>query len=218
MVIPSMLSVRAFSAAPAGGPAPRSFSRARPHACDRGRRRSRVDRESGGGHADCGRCGDGNDLPCRRGRRSPSLGRRGRRHGLGRRRRPSASRHRGVAGIRTLPLSFCEPVFANGLADLLVVSDLPLQSGIRISATQMAQAITFVLRDADSTRTASASRISHATTRSPAQASSTRRSAGRTPRRMRGTRTSSPSSARSTRAAPSRRSRRSTSRPAAPWR
>lgn len=52
-----------------------------------------------------------------------------------------------VAGVRPLPGSFCEPVVSNGSADLLVVSDLPLQGGIRISTTQMAQAIAFVLRE-----------------------------------------------------------------------
>ncbi len=52
-----------------------------------------------------------------------------------------------VVGIRPLPASFCEPVLANREADLLVVSDLPLQGGIRISATQMAHAIAFVLRE-----------------------------------------------------------------------
>jgi DNA-binding SARP family transcriptional activator/ABC-type branched-subunit amino acid transport system substrate-binding protein len=52
-----------------------------------------------------------------------------------------------TAGIRPLPASSCEPVLANGEADLLVVSDLPLQGGIRENVQQMAQAITFVLRD-----------------------------------------------------------------------
>jgi hypothetical protein len=32
-------------------------------------------------------------------------------------------------------------------ADLLVVSDLPLQGGVRITTTQMAQAIAFVFRE-----------------------------------------------------------------------
>ncbi len=56
-----------------------------------------------------------------------------------------------VAGIEPLPLSVCEPaqVGAGGRADVLVVSDLPLQGGVRITATQMAQAITFVLRERD---------------------------------------------------------------------
>ena len=54
-----------------------------------------------------------------------------------------------VAGVRPLPASMCEPVVAGagGAADVLVVSDLPLQGGIRLSATQMAQAITFALRE-----------------------------------------------------------------------
>ena len=52
-----------------------------------------------------------------------------------------------VAGVKALPASMCEPAAAGGQADVLVVSDLPLQGGIRLSATQMAQAITFVLRE-----------------------------------------------------------------------
>jgi branched-chain amino acid transport system substrate-binding protein len=53
-----------------------------------------------------------------------------------------------VSGVRPLPTSLCEPVVAGeGESDLLVVSDLPLQGGIRITATQMAQAITFALRE-----------------------------------------------------------------------
>ena len=54
-----------------------------------------------------------------------------------------------VRGVDTLPASFCEPAIAGagGTADLLVVSDLPLQGGIRVMASQMAQAIAFVLRD-----------------------------------------------------------------------
>ncbi len=54
-----------------------------------------------------------------------------------------------VSGITPLPASMCEPVRAGaeGRADVLVVSDLPLQGGVRVTATQMAQAITFVLRE-----------------------------------------------------------------------
>lgn len=53
-----------------------------------------------------------------------------------------------ASGVRSLPTSICEPVVAGaGESDLLVVSDLPLQGGIRITATQMAQAITFALRE-----------------------------------------------------------------------
>ena len=54
-----------------------------------------------------------------------------------------------VSGITPLPASMCEPIRAGaeGRADVLVVSDLPLQGGVRVSATQMAQAITFVLRE-----------------------------------------------------------------------
>ena len=56
---------------------------------------------------------------------------------------------RTVAGVAPLPASICEPLRAGagGGADVLVVSDLPLQGGVRISATQMAQAIAFVLRE-----------------------------------------------------------------------
>jgi DNA-binding SARP family transcriptional activator/ABC-type branched-subunit amino acid transport system substrate-binding protein len=53
-----------------------------------------------------------------------------------------------VAGIRPHPGSTCEPVVAGkGGADLLLVSDLPLQGGVRVSTTQMTQAIAFVLRE-----------------------------------------------------------------------
>ena len=53
-----------------------------------------------------------------------------------------------VSGIRSLPASTCEAVLAGtGESDLLVVSDLPLQGGTRGTATQMAQAIAFVLRE-----------------------------------------------------------------------
>jgi DNA-binding SARP family transcriptional activator/ABC-type branched-subunit amino acid transport system substrate-binding protein len=52
-----------------------------------------------------------------------------------------------AAGIRPFPASTCERVQAgSGKADVLVVSDLPLQGGVRVATTQMAQAITFVLR------------------------------------------------------------------------
>ena len=75
-----------------------------------------------------------------------------------RRRTRSGSRSRGgarrrvdaeVAGVTPLPASTCEPVVParTAEADVLVVSDLPLQGGVRVSATQMAQAITFVLRE-----------------------------------------------------------------------
>ena len=54
-----------------------------------------------------------------------------------------------VSGLRALPAQTCEPLVAGGVgeADVLVVSDLPLQGGVRISAMQMVQAITFVLRE-----------------------------------------------------------------------
>ena len=53
-----------------------------------------------------------------------------------------------VAGVRPFPASTCEPML-NGRepADLLVVSDLPLQGGVRVTTTQMAQAIAFVFRE-----------------------------------------------------------------------
>jgi branched-chain amino acid transport system substrate-binding protein len=55
-----------------------------------------------------------------------------------------------VAGIRPHPASTCEPVVAGkGGADVLLVSDLPLQGGVRVSTTQMTQAIAFVLREHD---------------------------------------------------------------------
>ena len=62
---------------------------------------------------------------------------------------PRAAVTEEVSGIRALPPSMCEPVVAGegGEADLLVVSDLPLQGGIRITALQMVQAMTFVLRE-----------------------------------------------------------------------
>jgi branched-chain amino acid transport system substrate-binding protein len=52
-----------------------------------------------------------------------------------------------VSGIQPLPGSFCAPVLASGDADLLVVSDLALQGGIRENAPQVEQAIAFVLRE-----------------------------------------------------------------------
>ena len=53
-----------------------------------------------------------------------------------------------VAGIRPLPASTCERVLAGrGRSDVLIVSDLPLQGGVRGTTTQMTQAIAFVLRD-----------------------------------------------------------------------
>jgi DNA-binding SARP family transcriptional activator/ABC-type branched-subunit amino acid transport system substrate-binding protein/sugar lactone lactonase YvrE len=55
-----------------------------------------------------------------------------------------------VAGVRPFPASTCEPVTAGkGSSDVLVVSDLPLQGGVRTSTTQMTQAIAFVLRERD---------------------------------------------------------------------
>src|SRR5919106_371855 len=55
-----------------------------------------------------------------------------------------------VAGVRPFPASGCEPVLAGEEeSDLLVVSDLPLQGGVRVTTTQMVQAIAFVLREHD---------------------------------------------------------------------
>ena len=55
---------------------------------------------------------------------------------------PSAS-----GGLRAFPATTCERVLAGkGESDVLIVSDLALQGGTRIRATQMAQAIAFVLR------------------------------------------------------------------------
>jgi len=61
----------------------------------------------------------------------------------------TAAGTRHVAGVGTLPPAMCEPALAGpgNRADVLIVSDLPLQGGIRITATQMAQAIAFVLRE-----------------------------------------------------------------------
>ena len=61
---------------------------------------------------------------------------------------PSAAATNEASGVHALPPTACEPVVAGkGESDLLVVSDLPLQGGIRITATQMAQAIAFMLRE-----------------------------------------------------------------------
>jgi len=53
-----------------------------------------------------------------------------------------------VAGVHSFPASTCEPVLAGqGTSDVLVVADLPLQGGVRLSTQQMTQAIAFVLRE-----------------------------------------------------------------------
>ena len=59
---------------------------------------------------------------------------------------PPASQ--GSAGVTPLPASFCERPFYGGSepANRLVVSDLPLQGGLRLSSQQMADAMAFVLR------------------------------------------------------------------------
>jgi len=59
---------------------------------------------------------------------------------------PAASRTE-VAGIHPFAASTCERVVAGkGGSDLLLVSDLPLQGGVRVTTTQMAQAIAYVVR------------------------------------------------------------------------
>jgi DNA-binding SARP family transcriptional activator/ABC-type branched-subunit amino acid transport system substrate-binding protein len=52
------------------------------------------------------------------------------------------------AGVGALPMSFCQRPFYGGdqPAQRLVVSDLPLQGGLRLSSQQMADAMAFVLR------------------------------------------------------------------------
>jgi DNA-binding SARP family transcriptional activator/ABC-type branched-subunit amino acid transport system substrate-binding protein len=59
---------------------------------------------------------------------------------------PAASQ--ATAGVTPLPASFCERPFYGGRepANRLVVSDLPLQGGLRLSSQQMADAMAFVLR------------------------------------------------------------------------
>jgi DNA-binding SARP family transcriptional activator/ABC-type branched-subunit amino acid transport system substrate-binding protein len=54
-----------------------------------------------------------------------------------------------VEGVTTFQATTCERPLAgpDGGADVLITSDLPLQGGTRISATQMTQAIEFVLRE-----------------------------------------------------------------------
>jgi branched-chain amino acid transport system substrate-binding protein len=63
--------------------------------------------------------------------------------------RPAGTVSADVAGVKPLPASRCQPVLSGngGRADVLIVSDLPLQGDTRLSAVQMAQAITFVLRE-----------------------------------------------------------------------
>ncbi len=52
-----------------------------------------------------------------------------------------------VAGVHPFPASTCDPVVAgSGGADLLIVSDLPLQGGVNVTTTQMAKAVEYVLR------------------------------------------------------------------------
>ena len=59
---------------------------------------------------------------------------------------PSAAEK--VSGVRVFASWACEPlVSGEAQADLLVVSDLPLQGGVRVRTTQMTEAIAFVLRE-----------------------------------------------------------------------
>jgi branched-chain amino acid transport system substrate-binding protein len=60
---------------------------------------------------------------------------------------PEAAVTEDVSGITPLPPTVCEPVLAGDKADLLIVSDLPLQGGTQRTTTQMAQAIAYVMRE-----------------------------------------------------------------------
>ena len=87
-----------------------------------------------------------------------------------------------VSGVTPLSASRCDPVVGGGgRADVLVVSDLPVQGDASLGATQMAQAIALTLREhgfrAGRFR---AGLTSRATTRFRAPASPTRRRAWRT--------------------------------------
>jgi ABC-type branched-subunit amino acid transport system substrate-binding protein/streptogramin lyase len=61
----------------------------------------------------------------------------------------SAAVQSNIAGVRAVASATCDPVVGgnDGKADLLVTSDLPLQGNVRLTAPQMADAITFVLRE-----------------------------------------------------------------------
>ncbi|HEX4747222.1 MAG TPA: BTAD domain-containing putative transcriptional regulator [Gaiellaceae bacterium] len=61
---------------------------------------------------------------------------------------PAVSKTHEIAGFQPLPAIACDPpVFGGeGDPDVLIASDLMLQGGARITTTQMAQAIAFVLR------------------------------------------------------------------------
>ena len=62
---------------------------------------------------------------------------------------PVAGTSADVRGVTTFSSSTCEPALAgeDGEADVLITSDVPLQGGGRVSTTQMAQAIAFVLQE-----------------------------------------------------------------------
>jgi branched-chain amino acid transport system substrate-binding protein len=52
-----------------------------------------------------------------------------------------------VAGLHPFPASTCEHLIAGSRdADVLIVSDLPLQGGVNVTTTQMAEAVRYVLR------------------------------------------------------------------------
>jgi DNA-binding SARP family transcriptional activator/ABC-type branched-subunit amino acid transport system substrate-binding protein len=61
----------------------------------------------------------------------------------------STLRDSAVDGVRSLPLTSCEPLVygRDEQPDVLIASDLMLQGGARVLTTQMAQAIAFVLRE-----------------------------------------------------------------------
>jgi branched-chain amino acid transport system substrate-binding protein len=63
---------------------------------------------------------------------------------------PVASVASTAIGVATFPANVCEPPRAgDDPADFLITSDLPLQGGTRVSATQMAEAVAYVLRERD---------------------------------------------------------------------
>ena len=64
---------------------------------------------------------------------------------------PAVSKASELAGVQPLPAVSCEPpVFGvDGEPDVLIASDLMLQGGVRVTTTQMSQAIAFVLRERD---------------------------------------------------------------------
>ena len=87
----------------------------------------------------------------------------------------------------------CSATFyrGGGRPGRLIVTDLPLQGGVRLSAQQMAQAAAYVLGERGFRAGALRSGSSPATTRSRAPGCSTRPAAPRTPAPTRPTRASS---------------------------